>query len=281
MAIYSMRSGVPKHPEDTVLMHLTDLVRKSGVLDPETDLLTAEPSGGGRNVDIGTGRCYVKKNGNAYPIRNTSTVTKAVAANSSGNSRIDLVVAYVDLTVIPDGLNSVGEDVAFFEIVQGTPAASPVMPNESQIESAIGAANPYCILDTILVVNGATGISNSDIDRVAERVFMKTPTPVYPETYAATLAPNYNNGPQQTISLTGNIVINEPTNMIVGDVLFLDFIQDATGGRTATWTFTGVTVKEDGGEVALSGTANAVDTVGIRKISADTYYIYPVGGEIA
>ena len=50
-----MRSGVPKHPEDTVLMHLTDLVRKSGVLDPETDLLTAEPSGGGRNVDIGTG----------------------------------------------------------------------------------------------------------------------------------------------------------------------------------------------------------------------------------
>ena len=56
MSLYTIRTGAPLHPEDTVLEHLTDMVRKGGVLNPETDLLTVEPSGGGLNVDVEIGR---------------------------------------------------------------------------------------------------------------------------------------------------------------------------------------------------------------------------------
>ena len=281
MSLYTIRTGAPLHPEDTVLEHLTDMVRKGGVLNPETDLLTVEPSGGGLNVDVEIGRGYIKKSGNAYPIRNTDTIVVPISANSSGNPRIDSIVIYLDLALIPDGTISQGNDVLVCEAVSGTPAASPVPPLEAAIESAIGASNPYIILDNVTVANGATGISTVDIERACDRVFMHGHSPIFTETYATPLAFDYNNSNQQEVTLTGNIVVSEPTNMRIGDILFIDFIQDATGGRTVTWTFSGCTVKEDSGEVALSGTANATDSVAIRKMSADTYYIYPVGGEIA
>jgi hypothetical protein len=281
MAKFTIRSGAPLHPEDTVLQHLTDMVIKGGVINPETDLLTVEPAGGGLNVDTGTGLAFIKKNANAYPVRVTTSETVPVDANSSGNPRIDSLVIYLDLAVIPDPLNSQGEDVLFYSVVAGTPDASPVAPNNSQIEAAIGASNPYLAISNIAVANGATGISNANITQVAPRVFMQTPRPVYTATYVSTLALDFTNGNQQEIALTGNIIMSEPSNMRIGDVLMVDFIQDVTGSRTVTWTFTGKTVKQVGGIVELSGVASTTDTIGIRKTSADTYIIYTVGLEIA
>lgn len=52
--------------------------------------------------------------------------------------------------------------------------------------------------------------------------------------YAATITPNYTNGPIQHVVLTGNIAVNFPTGGTVGDDFLLVLIQDATGGRVIT-----------------------------------------------
>jgi hypothetical protein len=58
--------------------------------------------------------------------------------------------------------------------------------------------------------------------------------------YAAAITPE-GNGPDivNVGALTGNIVINAPTNPTKGRVLDFLFIQDGTGGRTVTWDATG------------------------------------------
>lgn len=276
MPLYTIRTGAPLHPEDTVLQHLTDMVRKGGVLDPATDFLTVEPSGGGLNVDVGTGRGYMKKDGNTYPLRNTATQTVSIGANSSGNPRIDSIVAYLDLTIIPNATTSQGDDVCSIVAVQGTPAASPVAPLEAQIESAIGASNPYIILDNVTVANGASGISNANIARACDRVFMKTPKPTFDLPYSATVTPDYLDGDQQKIDLTGNVTVNAPTNMVIGDYLMLKLVQDGTGGRTVTW-FAGITWLS--ADYSINSTADKVSVYAFKKTGTSSYEGYLVGKE--
>lgn len=272
-----MRSGVPLHPEDTVLQHLTDMVRAGGVLDPATDMLVTEPAGGGLNVDVGTGRGYIKKSGNAYPVRITSTESNiTITSNSSGNPRIDAIVLYVDLSATPDGVSSQGEDVLELVAVAGTPASSPTAPNSSQIESIIGSSNPYLVLANVTVASGATGISTANITQVAPRLFMKTPKPIYEITYGATVTPDYENGDEQFVTLTGDITFNAPSNMVVGDWLMLKVVQDSTGGRAVTW-FSGITWLS--ADTSLNDSASKVTVYAIKKVGTSSYEGYLVGKE--
>ncbi len=240
MSIFSMRTDVPLHPEDTVLQHLTDQVRKGGVLDVESDMLVVEPVGGGLNVDVGQGRAYLKLgSGNAYPVRITATETVEIDANPSGNPRITSVVLYLDRTATP-AENSTGTDVAFLTTVNGTPAADPTAPLEANIESVVGASNPYLVLAQVTVPSAATGISDEDIEQVAPRAFIKTPKPTHTIPFATTITPDYNDGDQQRVVTTDNITVNEPDNMVIDDWISLEFIEDGSGGHTITW-FSGIT----------------------------------------
>ena len=276
MPIYSMRTDVPLHPEDTVLQHLTDMVKAGGVLDVSADMLVVEPVGGGLNVDIGTGRAYVKKgSGNAHPIRITTTQTIAITGNSSGNPRITSIVLYVDKTATPAD-DSQGDDVAFIEAVDGTPAASPSAPLAANIESAIGANNPYIVLANVTVASGATGISNANIAQVAPRAFLKTPKPTYVLPYAASVTPDYLNGDQQKVTLTGNITIVDPDNMAIDDWLMLEFLEDGTGGHSITWFST---IKWMSADTAKNNSANKTTVYAIKKVAADVYHGYLAGKE--
>ena len=276
MPIYSMRTDVPLHPEDTVLQHLTDMVKAGGVLDVSADMLVVEPVGGGLNVDIGTGRAYVKKgSGNAHPIRITTTQTVAITGNSSGNPRITSIVLYLDKSATPDEASQ-GDDVAFIEAVDGTPAASPSAPLAANIESAIGANNPYIVLANVTVASGATGISNANIAQVAPRAFLKTPKPTYVLTYAASVTPNYLNGDQQKVTLTGNITIVEPTNMAIDDWLMLEFLENGTGGYSITWFST---IKWLSADTSQNTAANKTTVYAIKKVAAGVYHGYLAGKE--
>ena len=62
----------------------------------------------------------------------------------------------------------------------------------------------------------------------------------YGITYGATVTPDYNNGPNQKVTLTGAITINFPTNAVDGQPFRLLLIQDATGYRTITVTALGI-----------------------------------------
>ena len=73
-------------------------------------------------------------------------------ATAAASPRIDYIVAYVDKSVV-GALTPVNNtnNVLKFAAVAGTPAGSPVVPTVGQIQTGIGAANPYIILAQIAV----------------------------------------------------------------------------------------------------------------------------------
>ena len=272
--LFTLKSGVDNHPEASVLQHLTDITKKGGVIYPSTDLLVSEHSEGGLYVDMSAGDCIVKKT-TAYPIRSTATEVISIDANSSGNPRITAVVIYVDTTATPAS-DGEGADVVVVGTVNGTPGASPVAPTDSEIQSAIGANNPFIRRANITVASGATGISNANITNIGNRVYLHSPSPRNPITYASTITPDFSLSNKHYCILTGEVTVNAPTNMEVGDFIELELIQDGTGGRTPTW-FSGITWLSS--DYTANEDSNKHSVYVFEKTGSSTYNGYLAGKE--
>lgn len=111
--------------------------------------LTPTVGTGTRLVNVGTGNAY------AAGVLATSTAVTAVtlAANTSGQSRIDYVVLNIDWT----GTQTTGGTVTS---VTGTPGSSPVAPNLIQT-----AGTRWQIpLARVSVPNGATQLGNNSVE---------------------------------------------------------------------------------------------------------------------
>lgn len=113
-------------------------------------------------VQVAIGVAYVKKSdgSNTYVTNLDATATANISNNASGNPRIDSLVIKIDLGVTP---NSDANNVSTLVVVQGTPAASPSAPDDSTIQAAVGAGNPFLRLADITVANGAVSITNANI----------------------------------------------------------------------------------------------------------------------
>lgn len=86
------------------------------------------------------------------------TVTTA----DPSNPRIDVVVAYVDLSAISTGVtNNVG--AYKFKAVTGTAAGSPVAPNTAAIQASVVAGNPYTILANVAVPAASSSVVTANI----------------------------------------------------------------------------------------------------------------------
>ena len=109
--------------------------------------------------------------GNKISVNNISEspISVTMSAAPSTNSRIDLIVAYVDNP--PQGsATSVDNPGACGLIkVDGTAAANPVAPNDSAIRTAItadgasGSTAYYVVLATITIASGTTDLTSSNI----------------------------------------------------------------------------------------------------------------------
>lgn len=92
-----------------------------------------------------------------------------IPAAPASNSRYDLIVAYVDNP--PNGVSTVADNPGAVGIivVSGTAAASPTVPSDGDIRSAItvdggsGATAYYVIIATVLVASGTTDITSNMI----------------------------------------------------------------------------------------------------------------------
>jgi hypothetical protein len=96
----------------------------SGVLDtPQTSLATGglAVTASGLTLSLAAGRAWVR--GAGY--ENDATKTISVTANATGNARIDRLVLRRDLSA----------KTVTTVVVQGTPAASPVAPALTQVET--------------------------------------------------------------------------------------------------------------------------------------------------
>lgn len=120
-------------------------------------------AGTGMNVTLSTGNGLISTGtGFARRIASDATNTVAITASSTANPRKDVVVAYIDNGVTPtttvvDNTNNILK----FKSVAGTPAASPVAPTASAIQTSVGAGNPYMILWEITVPKSATSLTGA------------------------------------------------------------------------------------------------------------------------
>jgi hypothetical protein len=96
----------------------------------------------------------------------TSGGESVAIGTAAASPRIDYIVGYIDLSVTgstsPTYVNNTNNVLKFAD-VQGTPAGSPSVPTVSQIQTTIGASNPYIILAQVAVAASTTAISNANI----------------------------------------------------------------------------------------------------------------------
>jgi len=274
MAIYTFRSGASAHPEDTVLQELTELITVGGVSDMSTDnhwKVSEKGAGANMSVDIAVGKCFIRGTStNTYPCRNTSIVNKVIGGNSSGNTRIDAVVIYVDKAASPD---TEAANVGTLVIVPGTPAALPVAPTDAEIQTAVGAANPFLRLADITVVNGAASIVNANIADKRVRFRTRHHLHEYEDTDASTITFDVSKNNYHKVEITAN-----RTLAVIGDSFGDSFVvkikQDGTGGHTVTWWSN---IDWFGGTPVLTPTANKVDAFLFVKKADGRYDGYVIG----
>lgn len=127
----------------------------SVVNDGHVEGMVASVGSGTREVDLTSGTAWAV---GTYHVASATTV--ALAANGSGNTRIDTIVVNINFST----------NTATITSVQGTPAASPVAPTLTQTAGTEWEI-PLC---DVVVVDGETAFSTADItDRRPYRPFVQ------------------------------------------------------------------------------------------------------------
>lgn len=274
MPAYTFLSDVNNHPLGTILLQFSEMTKRGGVWDIANDLVGSERAAGANlTVDVSKGTVLLKRGDFCYPVWTDAITNVTIDSNSSGNSRISSVICYVDLTNSP-AVDQKTSDRVKFLAVNGTASASPVAPDSATIEAAIGASDPYEVLFDVLVEDGETAIQDADITDRRRKAYIAFPRYIEEVTYSATVTPDYDDGSEQHIELTGDITINNPTNMEVGDWIIIKTTQDATGGRDITWA-SGITWLT--ADISQNTTANKVTNYAIQKTGSSTFEGYLIG----
>lgn len=161
--IYTTRSGATQHPEEMLDFLMSRIINTSGVFDVSAGQLEVlEEDTPGMGVKVAPGYAFLVNSDDSktFPIRITSDETVEIGDNSSGNSRIDAVILYVNLGA---SANAQATNVAQIAVIPGTPAGSPNAPSDGDISAAIGASNPFIRLGNVTVESGAIQIEDADI----------------------------------------------------------------------------------------------------------------------
>lgn len=105
---------------------------------------------------IATGSLY------AYQVYTDAVENPTITTANGSNPRNDIVVAYVDITVVqsttPDNPNAL-----LFAVIAGTPSGSPADPSDATIQAAVGASNPFIKLARVRVGAAVSSITNANI----------------------------------------------------------------------------------------------------------------------
>ena len=114
-------------------------------------------------ITITKGEAKIPYSDYAYAVWSDADEKVTIATASTTGNRIDRVVAYVDrgMSFTAEQVNH--PDALKFKIVQGTPASTAVAPTDTQIQSAIGAGNPYINLGTVTVPMNTTTVTSQSI----------------------------------------------------------------------------------------------------------------------
>lgn len=159
MALLLSNRDAGKTDEKGHLIHLSkifggDVVEGFSVSQSNPVAMSVDVAAGSALIDSGAGY--------SYNVFSDAVETVSVDTADPANPRKDIVVLFVDKSVAPDG-NSNNPNIVKLKVVAGTPAASPSDPSDSDIQSSIGAGNPFIKLARIDVAAGVTTISSGSI----------------------------------------------------------------------------------------------------------------------
>lgn len=163
----SNRDGVGADPsltnEEGHFRMLSTLISGGGdVVDDSVEVSQNSPLG--MSVLIGTGDFKIDSgSGYAYMGWNSSNATVTITTADPANPRIDAIVLYVDKG--EDTQDSIPNNPGIIKAmaVAGSPNAVPIAPNNTAIQTAVGAGNPFTRLANVLVGAGVTQITNANI----------------------------------------------------------------------------------------------------------------------
>lgn len=140
------------HPAENDRLTTQGLWRSTGILSAN-DLLVTENSPTGMTVDVATGWANIvgtyQSNMGAYQAYNDALTVLTITAANPSNPRIDLICITVSDAFYTGSLNTVA-----FNVVAGTPAASPAVP---------ATPTNSIVLARVAVAAGATAITNANI----------------------------------------------------------------------------------------------------------------------
>ena len=130
--------------------------------------MTVSVGGDGSNRDVAIAEDNA---GNKTSINNISESPVDITMNAApaSNTRIDVIVAYVDNPATGNSSEADNPDACGIIPVSGTPSATPIAPNESAIRTAItadgasGTTAYYVILAYITIPSGTTDITSGNI----------------------------------------------------------------------------------------------------------------------
>lgn len=107
--------------------------------------------------------CVINYNNYCYFAWMTQDFTLTISGSSQSASRISYIVGYIDRATTYVKTDNIIESPELLKIVevQGTASNSPVPPTSAQIQSTVGANNPYIILASVSVPMSTSSITNS------------------------------------------------------------------------------------------------------------------------
>jgi hypothetical protein len=173
-AYLGYRDGSGSTNEQGLHQDLNKLFTKgvSSVHSATSGQVTQRGAGANMSVDVAIGDFHLPRPAGDYSYWGWTDAASnvVITAANAANPRIDVVVAYVDLT-ITTGLNNPG--ALKFTAIAGTPAGSPTVPSDSTIQSTLGANVPFIKLGQVTVPANAASIVNANITDIRQAIGLK------------------------------------------------------------------------------------------------------------
>lgn len=130
-----------------------------------TDLVVSQQTPAAMGVSISPGQFRIPDitGSFAYTGWSNSATNVSIPTADPANPRLSAIVLYIDKNAPTSPSPTDNPGIPKFLAVQGTPAATPVIPNGTTIQAAIGAGNPYIILASARVNAAGTTVTTANI----------------------------------------------------------------------------------------------------------------------
>jgi len=260
------------HPAENDRLTTKAIWQTTGIVNP-TDLQITQNGGGNMSVNVSSGWAAIvgttQANMGTYMAYNDASTNLTITTASSSNPRIDLVVITINDAYYTGSLNNVS-----FQVIAGTPAASPTVPATPANSLALGQIAVGTSVTSILTAN----ITN--YGALATSPFMPKSSVINAQTgttytFALTDANNtfvtINNASANTATIPPNSSVAFPVGTI------LNFAQTGAGQTTITQG-SGVTITSTGAVATAPKTRVQYSACSAIQTSANNWLVI---GDIA